>query len=1056
MSCPVTYSRSASRPPAPARRPCRRRPAAPPGLVFLLPVVLQLAGLATPAGAVWENGNGSPIFEPQSDALDPAVCPDGQGGMFVAVTNQDPLADRIALSHVDHTGNETWGDGGIWLPLEMGANWQSEPLDVAPDGNGGVYCAYREGRPDRWLITLSHVDAQGTQLWRQPVDDLGIPPTWTWPDVRLEATGDGEVIVGWSMYVPGHRLHAARFAATGSMSWNADINQFFENDYDMGGSQVSSWDMDSDGSGGVVVSWLRARYDINQEQVGAQRISAAGVPLWGADGHTLFAATQIDHHEALATGDGAGGAYVVSSLAGQAWAYHVEPNGIETWPAGGIMIQDTQTGNFALSTQPAICADGFGGLFLVHGFEALLAQHVDLLGNLLWGSNGIVAADRAGFQETACIANDGFGGAVIGYQDHFWGSPGQDYHVMGGLRLDVFGNKIWDNPDLYWPDWGVTEPRNVQVVADGSGGAQFVWQERDLSAGTSDIYAMGVNATGAAPDPVLFYMYPESGAPGEVVPVLILGDYLEATHTYSLQRPGSPVIPLTGPAFISFQGITGDLDLAGADLGAWDLAVDVAGTPVDTLLDAFGVGEAPGCQPDHQAFPSGPDTPTLSDSPRSAAYDSHGNLHVIWVEYGGGAYYLKYARGGSSGWSIPPTVLHSTSRATLSSCLALGPDDSQHIALITQEAIGHHQLVYLKLSPEGSLQVVDSLDDGQAKWRPTMVVDASGSAQIVYEEGPAGATELFHVSHDGVAWSPVQNIAAGTNARTPDLAASGPSSLMLTFVRDSWFPGLTEVCYQSAAGGAWDPPVMMSFGISLWSPSVAADGNGEVLFSFMLDNGPPSSPAPLLYTALMESEQLGPVRWHLNDDAVDRCAVMAAGPGLFYLLTEDGSTGGTIELRAGDGGVFFPLRQVNSAGDGHRAAFAVDRGGAGLFAFWEYWGAPGTPLYMWECYEGGVGVAGQDAPAVTGGLRAYPNPFNPATTLSISLPAAGWTRLTIYDATGRQVRALVDGRRAAGLHEVVWDGRDGNGVALPSGVYFSRLTLPGGGGVEVTKLTLLK
>lgn len=64
----------------------------------------------------------------------------------------------------------------------------------------------------------------------------------------------------------------------------------------------------------------------------------------------------------------------------------------------------------------------------------------------------------------------------------------------------------------------------------------------------------------------------------------------------------------------------------------------------------------------------------------------------------------------------------------------------------------------------------------------------------------------------------------------------------------------------------------------------------------------------------------------------------------------------------------------------------------------------------------------------------YPNPFNPATTIRFDLPVDSEVRLTVYDAVGREVITLVDGRRSAGAHAVVFDASQ-----LPSGLYVYRL-----------------
>ena len=57
------------------------------------------------------------------------------------------------------------------------------------------------------------------------------------------------------------------------------------------------------------------------------------------------------------------------------------------------------------------------------------------------------------------------------------------------------------------------------------------------------------------------------------------------------------------------------------------------------------------------------------------------------------------------------------------------------------------------------------------------------------------------------------------------------------------------------------------------------------------------------------------------------------------------------------------------------------------------------------------------------------------------MPDARYTALRIYDLSGRLVRTLVDGEQGAGLHTVVWDGRDSSGKKVAGGVYFYRLSV---------------
>ena len=70
---------------------------------------------------------------------------------------------------------------------------------------------------------------------------------------------------------------------------------------------------------------------------------------------------------------------------------------------------------------------------------------------------------------------------------------------------------------------------------------------------------------------------------------------------------------------------------------------------------------------------------------------------------------------------------------------------------------------------------------------------------------------------------------------------------------------------------------------------------------------------------------------------------------------------------------------------------------------------------------------------------AYPNPFNPRTTIPFELAERGAIELKIFNAAGRLVRTLLDETYGKGPHTAVWDGLDNRGTAVASGIYFCRL-----------------
>jgi hypothetical protein len=81
-----------------------------------------------------------------------------------------------------------------------------------------------------------------------------------------------------------------------------------------------------------------------------------------------------------------------------------------------------------------------------------------------------------------------------------------------------------------------------------------------------------------------------------------------------------------------------------------------------------------------------------------------------------------------------------------------------------------------------------------------------------------------------------------------------------------------------------------------------------------------------------------------------------------------------------------------------------------------------------------------ETPTVFSLHRAYPNPFNPSTSLVFDLPRPENVDLRVYDLAGRLIRTLVSNEhKALGRHSIIWDGTDNSGRVQPAGVYVVKL-----------------
>ncbi len=123
------------------------------------------------------------------------------------------------------------------------------------------------------------------------------------------------------------------------------------------------------------------------------------------------------------------------------------------------------------------------------------------------------------------------------------------------------------------------------------------------------------------------------------------------------------------------------------------------------------------------------------------------------------------------------------------------------------------------------------------------------------------------------------------------------------------------------------------------------------------------------------------------------------------------------------------------------------------------WSVSGDPAFDMSCPNASPARSGADGTVLATDLfelpdrailaAAYPNPFNPSTTIGYALPEATDVRLAVFDLTGREVAVLVQGVQSAGSHEVRFEARD-----LATGVYLVRMQA--GRDVQTRALVLVR
>ena len=113
-------------------------------------------------------------------------------------------------------------------------------------------------------------------------------------------------------------------------------------------------------------------------------------------------------------------------------------------------------------------------------------------------------------------------------------------------------------------------------------------------------------------------------------------------------------------------------------------------------------------------------------------------------------------------------------------------------------------------------------------------------------------------------------------------------------------------------------------------------------------------------------------------------------------------------------------------------------------------------FWMELSFVGPLAIAGEIAlqPGQFKLHQAYPNPFNPTTTLKYEMGSAGPVSINVFDVSGHKIRSLYNGIQIPGLHEVRWDAKNDNGRSMSSGVYLFKVNV--NGKTHTAKTLLLK
>lgn len=419
----------------------------------LLPAAIALIASGSAAHAQWSADPGLSGFLVRQNVWSTydAISLGADGILFAAGDYTGGTSIHyLVVQRLSAQGTLPWGAAGVRIGSPGSLLGENGPV-LAPDGAGGAFAFWQgpqnvSGSTD---IIAQRIDVNGALLWPAPRLDEGV-------HLQTSVSGNGK----WP------------------------------------------WWASPDGTGGFIAAWAR---NGSPHLWDAQRVTADGTVLWGAQGITV--ATSPAFGGARFVSDGAGGLIVFWSATGSGgldlFAQRFGANGSPLWAPGGVPICSAPGDQGESLLHIAAISDEVGGAYVAWIDERVdlegdvYAQRIDASGTTQWATGGVPVCAVPGKQSFVAAATDGAGGLIAAWQDsrasnpptgvdlyaQRIGSDGVGQWVTDGKALtNAPGDQIAES-SLYTSSW---------VAPDGAGGLYTVWTDRP----NRDVYAQHLDASG--------------------------------------------------------------------------------------------------------------------------------------------------------------------------------------------------------------------------------------------------------------------------------------------------------------------------------------------------------------------------------------------------------------------------------------------------------------------------------------------------------------------------------------------------------------------------------
>lgn len=1067
-----------------------------------LAVAMLLLLAAFPARAQW-TADGVGVCTAAGDQGPAVITSDGAGGWFMAWGDLRGADGDVYAQRVDAEGAALWTANGVAVCSSAGNQWD---VQIVSDDAGGAIVVWTDRRSGVYDIYAQRIKPDGTPWWTaNGVAICTASNNQMYP--RMVSDGSGGAIITWADFrngIPNTDVYIQRINAAGVVQWAAD-------GVGIGILPTTQFpaSIATDGNGGAIITW-HTETAPSFHDVYAQRVNAAGVALWPANGVPVCTDPN-DQSYPVIVADGAGGAIIVWYDSRGDWdlyAQRINSSGVSQWNVNGVAVC-TAAGAQGVEGLPSLIPDGLGGAIITWddwrgSAYDVYAQRISSVGVAQWTVDGIAVSTAANDQAAPVIVPDGSGGAVISWFDNRSGNH------------DIYTQRMSSSGAAQWPTDGVpvctasgTQAYPV-IAADGSGGAVIAWEDER---GTSrDIYAHRVINTGE-PWPFVVTNTTDEDTPGTLRGAILRANALPGQQTIRFNLPGVfvqtflPLValpPITDALVIdgfTQPGSSPNTTLVGQYPNAiYRVVIDFLDYTHGSALVFQAPGEVRGL------VINGGDATIDVQSPNVTIKGCY--VGTDYLGTGGGSNQQQYGI-----------------RVTADNCTIGGPAAADRVIVAGSSIEGIRvdgasdakvQGTYVGIGANlffGSMPVGIHLLNGASNARigssaVTMTPNSQEGNLIhnnvrgVVVEGAASVSNAI-VGNSLYAGTPIDLGFDGPSPNDFQDRDQGPNRMM------NW-PVLSSAVGASVAGNM-DGPLNATMYLHFYrswnsglnavdfigATTVVSGLFGAAAFDYALPPIPPGVTINAIATDLFgnTSEVSQPMLYSNTGSGPNSTANLVDGDGVFYgtaTFANATATGNTIIHHP-----FLPPVPVSGYGIGNPNDPAIYfnittnvsyTGGIDICLNYDENDIPGPEdnLVLLH-YDGSMWVdvtTSRDpvnnticghvtslSPFVIGAVTAtaigdtpvptsfvlhdnVPNPFNPITTIRCEVPSSVDVSISIYDVAGRRVRTLVNEHRPAGVFSVQWNGDDDRGQRVASGVYFYRMRA--GGFVDTKKMVLLK